>query len=166
MNVQPTSPQVNSLFERYTRPGSPGCALAVMQDGEIVYKQGYGLANVELGVPNLPSTVFNIGSMAKQFTAFAIALLAEEGKLSLDDDLRAHLPEMHDFGQAITLRHLIHHTSGLRGSFPELLALAEWRDTDATTTEDVFRLLKAQRELNFRPATSTCTSTPTMSCWP
>jgi CubicO group peptidase (beta-lactamase class C family) len=151
MNVQPTDPQVDPLFEHYTKPGSPGCAVAVVKEGQIVYKQGYGLANVELGVPNLPSTVFNIGSMAKQFTAFAIALLADEGKLSLDDDLRAHLPEMPDLGETITLRHLIHHTSGLRGSFPELLALAEWRDTDATTTEDVVRLLKAQRALNYRP---------------
>jgi CubicO group peptidase (beta-lactamase class C family) len=151
MNVQPTNPRVDPLFEHYTKPGSPGCAVAVMKDGQIVYKQGYGLTNVELGVPNKPSTVFNIGSMAKQFTAFTIALLADEGKLSLDDDMRAHLPEMPDLGETITLRHLIHHTSGLRGSFPELLALAEWRDTDATTTEDVVRLLKAQRALNCRP---------------
>ena len=151
MNVQPSHDKVDPLFERYTQPGSPGCALAVMRDSEIVYKQGYGLANVELGVPNRPFTVFNIGSMAKQFTAFALALLADEGKLSLADDVRQHLPEMHDFGQMITLRHLIHHTSGLRGTFPELLALAEWRDTDATTTQDVFWLLKTQQELNFAP---------------
>jgi CubicO group peptidase (beta-lactamase class C family) len=151
MNVQPTNAKVDSIFERYTKPGSPGCALAVMKDGEIVYKQGYGLANVEHHVPILPSTVFNIGSMAKQFTAFAIALLEDEGKLSFDDSLHKYLPEMHDFGKTITIRHLIHHTSGLRGSFPELLALAEWRDTDATTTEDVYWLLKAQRELNFHP---------------
>ncbi|MGD9146306.1 MAG: serine hydrolase domain-containing protein [Anaerolineae bacterium] len=151
MNIQPTNDKVDAIFERYTKPGSPGCALAVMVDGRIVYKQGYGLANLEHNVPILPSTVFNIGSMAKQFTAFAIALLKDEGALLYDDDLRQYLPEMHDFGQTITLRHLIHHTSGLRGSFPELLALAEWRDTDATTTEDVYRLLKAQRELNFRP---------------
>jgi len=151
MNVQPTHDQVDKLFERYNQPGSPGCALAVMQDGQIVYKQGYGLANVELEVPIEPSTVFNIGSMAKQFTAFAIALLADEDKLSLDDDVRQHLPEMPDLGETITLRHMIHHTSGLRGSFPELLALAEWRDTDATTTQDVVRLLQAQRALNYRP---------------
>jgi CubicO group peptidase (beta-lactamase class C family) len=150
MNVQPTNDKVDSLFERYTKAG-PGCALAVMQDGAIVYQQGYGLANLEHGVPILPSTVFNVGSMAKQFTAFAIALLEDEGQLSYDDDLRTYLPEMHDFGPIITIRHLIHHTSGLRGSFPELLALAEWRDTDATTTEDVFGLLTAQRELNFHP---------------
>jgi CubicO group peptidase (beta-lactamase class C family) len=151
MNVRPTHDAVDQIFQRYTQPGSPGCALAVMQGGEIVYQQGYGLANLELRVPNLPSTVFNIGSMAKQFTAFGVALLKHEGKLSLGDDLRIHLPDMPDLGETITLRHLIHHTSGLRGSFPELLALAEWRDTDATTTNDVFGLLKAQRGLNFRP---------------
>lgn len=143
--------KVDTIFERYTRPGSPGCALAVIQGGEIVYKRGYGLANLEHNVPILPSTVFNIGSMAKQFTGFAIALLENEGRLSFDDDLRKHLPEMYDLCETITVRHLIHHTSGLRGSFPELLALAEWRDTDATTTEDVYGLLKAQRALNYLP---------------
>jgi CubicO group peptidase (beta-lactamase class C family) len=151
MNVQPTNDQVDKIFERYTKPGSPGCALAVMKDGQIVYKQGYGLADLEHELPIVPSTVFNIGSMAKQFTAFAIVLLQAEGKLSLDDDLRKYLPEMHDFGQTITIRHLIHHSSGLRGTFPELLALAEWRQGDVTTMKDVYWLLKAQRELNFRP---------------
>ena len=151
MNVRPTNDQVDSIFERYTKPGSPGCALAVMKEGKVVYQQGYGLADLEHDVPVLPSTVFNIGSMAKQFTAFAIALLEAEGKLSLDDDIHQHLPEMHGFGHTITLRHLVHHTSGLRCTFPELLALAEWRDTDATTTQDVYWLLRAQRELNFRP---------------
>lgn len=151
MNVQPTLDRVDGIFDRYLRVGSPGCALAVMLDGQIAYRQGYGLANLENGIPILPATVFNIGSMAKQFTAFAIALLEAEGKLAFDDDCRKHLPELPDFGSKITVRHLIHHTSGLRGSFPELLALAGWRDTDTTTSEDVYRLLKAQRELNFDP---------------
>jgi CubicO group peptidase (beta-lactamase class C family) len=151
MNVEPTHPEVDAIFERYNQPGSPGCALAVLKDGVITYKQGYGLADLEHKIPILPSTVFNIGSTAKQFTAFAIALLENEGKLSFDDDLRKHLPEMHDYGSVITLRHLLHHTSGLRGSFPELLALAEWRDADVTTTDDVYRLLLAQRELNYPP---------------
>jgi len=151
MNIQPTNDKVDAIFERYTVPGSPGCALAVIKDGQIVYQQGYGLANLEHNVLILPATAFNIGSMAKQFTAFAIALLEDEGKLSLDDDIRTHLPEMHDFGHPITIRHLLHHTSGLRCTFPELLALAEWRDTDATTTRDVLWLLQAQRELNYAP---------------
>lgn len=150
-NIEPKDPRVDRIFEWADELGSPGCAVAVIKGGEVFYKQGYGLADVELAVPILPSTAFNIGSTAKQFTAFSIALLESEGKLALDDDLRQHLPEMPDLGETITLRHLIHHTSGLRGSFPELLALAEWRDTDATTTDDVFGLLKRQRALNFRP---------------
>jgi len=137
MNIKPANNKIDYIFGRYIKPGSPGCALAVMKDGEIAYQQGYGMANLEHNLPILPSTVFNIGSMSKQFTAFAILLLEAEGKLSLDDDIRKHLPEMYDFGETITIRHLIHHTSGLRCNFPELLALAEWRDTDTTTTQDV-----------------------------
>lgn len=151
MNIQPVNEHVDSIFTRYTTPGSPGCALAVMKNGKIIYQQAYGLANLENNVPITPETVFNIGSMAKQFTAFAILLLEAEGRLSLDDDIRTYLPEIHDFDQPVTLRHLAHHTSGIRCTFPELLALAEWRDTDATTTQDVIWLLKKQRELNFHP---------------
>jgi CubicO group peptidase (beta-lactamase class C family) len=125
--------------------------MAVMKDGEILYKQGYGMAHLELDVPLLPSTVLNIGSMAKQFTAFAVALLEAEGRISLDDDIHKYLPEMHDFGPTITIRHLIHHTSGIRCTFPDLLGLAGWYESDVTTTNDTFRLLKAQRELDFLP---------------
>ena len=143
--------QINDIFNRYNKPGSPGSVVAVGKDQEVFFKQGYGLANIELKSPNQPSTVFNIGSMAKQFTAFALALLEDEGKLSTDDDIRKYLPEMHDFESPITIQHLIHHTSGLRNTFPELLALAEWRDTDTTTTKDTLWLLESQRELNFLP---------------
>ncbi len=87
-----------------------------LQDLEQLVHEGIEL---EHQMPILPSTVFNIGSMAKQFTAFAMALLEDEGKLSFDDSIRKYLPEMHDFGKTITVRHLIHHTSGLRGSFPD-----------------------------------------------
>jgi CubicO group peptidase (beta-lactamase class C family) len=151
MNVLATTGRVDAIFERYSKPRSPGCALAVIKDGEIVYEQGYGLANLELDVPVTPATVFNIGSMSKQFTAFAVALLEADDELAFDDDIRWYLPEMHNFGVSITVRDLIHHTSGLRDTFPELLALAEWRQGDVTTTEDVFWLLQRQRELNFSP---------------
>jgi CubicO group peptidase (beta-lactamase class C family) len=148
MNIQPPNSQIDSIFMRYTKQGSPGCALAVMKDGEVVYQQGYGLANLEHSVPVLPSTVFNIGSMAKQFTAFAIALLEAEGRLSLDDDFRMYLPEMHEFGHTITLRHLIHHTSGLRCTFPELLALAEGA-TPIRPLPGCLLATQGHRELNF-----------------
>ena len=151
MNKQSIKNNVDRIFERYTKSGSPGCVLAVVKDEEVIYKQGYGVANIELNVPNQPSTVFNIGSMSKQFTAFAVALLESKGELSFDDDIRNYLPELHDFGIPVSIQHLIHHTSGFRNTFPELLALAEWRDTDTTTTADVTWLLQAQRELNFIP---------------
>jgi len=143
--------EVDNLFVQYTQPGSPGCAVAVMRDGEIIYRQGYGLANVEHNVPITSATRFNIGSESKQFTAFAILLLANENRLSLDDDMRQHAPELHDFGEVVTIRHLLHHTGGVRCSFPPLLMLAGWREPDVTTSDDVYRLMKAQRGLNFTP---------------
>jgi CubicO group peptidase (beta-lactamase class C family) len=153
MNTKPTNPGVDQIFAQYKEPDSPGCALAVMKDGEILFKQGYGLADLENKLPNLPSTVFSIGSTAKQFTAFTIALLEDQGKLSFEDDIRRYLPEMHEFDSKITIRNLIHHTSGIRCTFPELLGLAEWRESDVVTQEDVFRLLQKQRDLDFPTGT-------------
>jgi CubicO group peptidase (beta-lactamase class C family) len=138
------------LFERFTQPGSPGCALGVFREGALVYGRGYGLANLEYGVPITPSTIFPVASMAKQFTAMAVALLVEAGQLSLDDDIRVHLPAVPDFGDPIAIRHLIHHTSGLR-SDPILLILAGWRLEDVITNDDLFCLVTRQQELNFSP---------------
>jgi CubicO group peptidase (beta-lactamase class C family) len=143
--------QVDKVFEKWDRPDSPGCALAVIQDGRIVYKSGYGMANLDYDVPVTPSTVFNIASVSKQFTAAAIVLLAQRGKLSLDDEVRKYIPKLPDFGTPITIRQLIHHTSGLREQVV-LLGLAGWRiRLDHITEEDVLGLLFRQRELNFRP---------------
>ena len=150
MSRQAANKPVDRLFEHYNRPGSPGCALGVMQGGKLVYKKGYGLANLEYNIPITPATLFPVASMAKQFTAMAVALLANEGALSLDDDIRTHLPEVPDFGTPITIRHLIHHTSGLRGDLMLLLS-SGWRLEDAITNEDVIALVKRQRELNFPP---------------
>jgi CubicO group peptidase (beta-lactamase class C family) len=129
---------------------APGLALAVVQDGRVVFERGWGLASLEYGVPITPSTVFHVASVSKQFTAFAITLLAQQGKLSVDDELRKHLPEIHDFGKPITLRHLLYHTSGLRDQW-DLLVLAGWRLDDVITQEDILTLLRRQRELNFAP---------------
>ncbi|MFC2064253.1 serine hydrolase domain-containing protein [Chloroflexota bacterium] len=143
--------QIEKIFESFSSPKGPGFSAGVLQNGEFIYKGVGGLANIELNVPMTSQSVFNIGSMSKQFTAFAVALLEAEGKLSLDDDIRSHLPNMPDLGHVLTIRNLIHHTSGVRDSFPELLALAGWRDTDATTTTDVLRLLESQQATNFTP---------------
>jgi CubicO group peptidase (beta-lactamase class C family) len=142
--------QVDRLFEKWDKPNTPGAVLAILKDGKIVYSRGYGMANLEESVPNAPSTVFHLGSVSKQFTAFAIHLLVNDGKLSLDDDVRKYLPEAPDYGKSITIRQLLHHTSGLRDQW-NLLALAGWRLSDVITDGDVRRLLTQQKELNFPP---------------
>ncbi|MGY4500439.1 CubicO group peptidase (beta-lactamase class C family) [Bradyrhizobium sp. GM24.11] len=141
---------VDQLFAHWARPDSPGASIAVIQNGKIIYSHGYGAANLEYGVPNTPATVFHLASVSKQFTAFAIYLLAHDGKLSLDDDVRKHVPKLHDFGKLITIRQLLHHTSGVRDQW-NLLALAGWRLDDEITDDDVARLLFQQTELNFAP---------------
>jgi CubicO group peptidase (beta-lactamase class C family) len=142
--------RVDQLFAPWDVPGSPGAALAVARNDEIVYEQGYGLAQLEYDIPITPTTVFHVASVSKQFTAFAVTMLADEGKLSLDDDIRVHLPEIADFGDTITVRHLIHHTSGLRDQWV-LLAMAGWRLDDVITRDQIMRLVRRQRELNFKP---------------
>lgn len=142
--------RVDKLFARWDKPGTPGCSLGVVRDGRLVYERSYGQADVEQDRRIGPDTVFHIASISKQFTAFAVLLLERDGKLSLDDDVRKHLPELHDFGRTITLRHLLLHTSGLRDQW-DLLVLAGWRMSDVITEDDVFRLVCRQRELNFDP---------------
>src|SRR6202008_4775 len=99
--------RVDRLFSVVEKT-APGCAVAVIKDGAVVLKKGYGLANLDHDVPITPSTIFQVGSMAKQFTATAILLLAQEGKLSLDDEVKKNLPEFLDFGERVQLRHLLH----------------------------------------------------------
>ncbi len=108
------------------------------------------MADLEYSVPVTPETIFHVASISKQFTAFAIHLLAAGGKLSLDDDVRKYVPELHDFGKAIILRELLHHTSGLRDQWT-LLNLAGWRSGDIITEDDVLSMAWRQKALNFAP---------------
>ncbi len=142
--------QVDAVFAQWNRPGSPGAALAVVQGGEVVYKRGYGMANLDYDIPITPATVFDIASVSKQFCAYAIAMLAEQGKLSLDDDARQYLPEMPDFGPTITIRHLVHHTSGLR-DWPGTLAMGGWQMEDVISFEQILTMARHQKKLNFEP---------------
>jgi len=144
------SARVDSLFAEWDRPGSPGCALGIVQDGRLAYARGYGYANLDHDIPISPKTVFYIASVSKQFTAASIALLAQQGKLSLDDDVRAYIPELPDYGATITIRHLIHHTSGLR-DYLTLMLLAGMRLEDVHTDEEVLDLVARQTALNFAP---------------
>lgn len=142
--------KVDAIFAPWNKPGSPGAAVIATSRGEVLFKKGYGLANLEYAIPIAPSTVFHVASISKQFTAFAVVLLAQEGKLSLDQDIRKYLLEMPDYGRKITARHLIHHTSGIRDQW-ELLEMAGWRFDDVLTKANILKLLARQRELNFDP---------------
>ena len=142
--------QVDELFTAWDSKDSPGASVAVVKDGAVIYKNGYGMANLEYDIPNSPSTVFHIASISKQFTVFSILLLESQGKLSLEDDIRKYIPEVPKLGPTITLRHLATHTSGMRDQW-NLLALAGWRLDDVITTEHVLKLVSKQKELNFNP---------------
>ena len=142
--------QIDALFQPWDDKTSPGCAVAVSVGGSLDYARGYGMASLEHDLPIAPQTVFPAASVAKQFVAFSVALLAQEGKLSLDDDVRKYVPELPDYGRTITIAHLIHHTSGLREQH-QLLNLAGWRGGDSYDEDDVLRILSRQRGLNFEP---------------
>lgn len=145
------SVQVDQLFTEWDKQASPGCALAVMKDGNIIYSRGYGMADLDHDVKITPKTVFHVASISKQFTAASILMLAREGKLSLEDQANRYVLELPDFGTPITLRHLLHHTSGLRDQW-ELLRLAGWRySLDLITDADVLAVLSRQKALNFQP---------------
>ena len=142
--------KVDRIFAEWNTTSSPGCALAVVKDGRIVYEHGYGMANLELGMAITPQSVFDIGSVSKQITAMAIILLAQDGKLSLDDDMRKYLPEIPDYGSRITIRHLLHHTSGLR-NYDDLFDLEGIPEADLTTDRDAMDLIVRQKGVNFKP---------------
>ena len=122
-----------------------------MKDGRIVHERGYGMADLDHDEKITPTTVFHVGSISKQFTAFAILVLARDGKISLDDPVRKYIPELPDFGVPITLRQLLHHTSGLR-DWEELLTFDGWRIYgDVVTDSDVLAVMSREKELNFPP---------------
>ncbi len=144
--------RVDEVFASLNRPDSPGCAVAVTKDGRVLYERGYGMADLGHEVKITPSTIFSVGSIAKQFTAAAILLLAQEGKLSLDDPVRKYVPELPDFGAPVTLRQMLHLTSGLR-DYEQLLWFDGWRldSPDLLTDGDILRIMSRQKELNFPP---------------
>jgi len=146
----PLSERIDALFESFEGADTPGAAIAVIEDGELVHSRGYGIAQLEYEIEIGPETVFHVASVSKQFTAMAVILLALEGKLSLDDEVRQHLPWVPDFGVPITLQQLIHHTSGLRDQWESLL-IAGWRLDDVITHDHIRAVVERQRELNFAP---------------
>ena len=146
----PANPEVDAVFAEYDVAGSPGCALGIIGDGQLAYARGYGMANLEYGIPITSRSVFRMASVSKQFTAAAIALLAAEGRISLDDDIRKYVPELPDLATPVTIRQLVHHTSGVR-DYLTLFALAGFRDEDFYTDDEVVAMLARQKALNFTP---------------
>lgn len=145
-----TARRIDGVFAAYASPTAPGCAVGVYQNGRIAFEKGYGSANIEYAAPITPRTPFIMGSVSKQFTAAAIALLVEQGRLRLDDDVRRYVPELPDYGKTITIDQLVHHTSGIR-DFWTLVQAADMRNDDGYTVDDVLRLAARQRNLNFAP---------------
>ncbi|UCH92617.1 MAG: beta-lactamase family protein [Candidatus Aminicenantes bacterium] len=142
--------RVDQLFRQWDKRYSPGCAVAVIKKGKIIYKKAYGMADLERSVPLTPESVFDIASNTKQFTAFSVALLAEEGKISLDDNIRQYFPEFPDYGHPITIRHLLYHTSGIR-EYAMLLLLGGRRWINHYPVEDIMDLIIRQEKLNNTP---------------
>ena len=142
--------RVDSVFMAFDKPTSPGCALGVYNAGEIAYTRGYGSANLEHGIPITPRTVFDLGSTSKQFTAMSVTLLEQDGKLSLDDDVRRWIPELPAYPKPVTIRQLVHHTSGLR-DYLTLMWLRGINFDGVTTSSDALSLIVRQRGTNFEP---------------
>src|SRR5580765_3494423 len=141
--------RVDKLFAPWDRKDSPGCAVGISRNGAILYEHGYGMANLELGVPITPETVFNLASITKAFTAMSTLLAAEQGKLSLDDEVQKYIPDWQDREDQIKVRHLLTHTSGIRDAF----ALLGWAPANQTAdvNESIVRILSRQRGLNSKP---------------
>ncbi len=147
----PSLPQrVDALFAEWNRPDSPGCAVGVIREGRLVHAAGYGRANLDHEIPITPTTVFDIGSTSKQFTAVAILLLEQDGLLSIDDPARKYLAELPEYQRPLTIRHLLNHTSGIR-DYLVLMELKGLESHDVYELNDVVEIVTRQQRLNFAP---------------
>jgi len=149
INIHQIETKIDSLLSQYN-DNEPGVAIGLVKNNQLVYEKYFGLANLDYEIPIHKETSFHVASVSKQFTAFAILLLEDEGKLSLDDDIRTYLPEMHQFEPKITIAHLLNHTSGLKDKY-NLLRLSGWTLDDVITNEQVLELIFNQKTLNFKP---------------
>src|SRR5687767_6456916 len=144
--------KVDQIFKAWTDT-TPGCAVGVSANGRSVLEKGYGMADLEHDAKNTGDTIFEVGSVSKQFTAAAVLLLARDGKLSLDDKVRKYIPEMPDVAADVTIRQMLNHTAGLR-DWGGLSAIAGWpRTTRVHTHAHVLDLVSRQQMLNFEPGT-------------
>ena len=140
--AQDKTREVDEIFG-WATPNSPGCVVGVSQHGQVLVNRAYGMADLERGVALTPKTVFDVGSVTKQFVAASILLLVDEGRMSLSDDVRKYVPELPDYGHKVTIDHLLTHTSGIRDWV--------WLSQVTGGKEDVLTLILRQRGLNFAP---------------
>ena len=143
--------RADSVFERFDRTDSPGCALGVYQDGKVLYARGYGMASLEHGVALSPRSVLDVGSISKQFTAMAMLMLQKEGKLSLDDPIRKYIPELPAYADRITLRRALSQTSGLRDLY---IMMGQTGRSFEGDTVDALRVITRSAEPNYEPGAS------------
>lgn len=147
---QDTAGMIEKMFERI-KPNMPGCQLAISRNGQVIFSKAWGMADMEHNVPLTTESIIEAGSVSKQFTAAAILLLEQQGKLSLNDDVRKHLPEMPDYGTPITLRHMMQHTSGLK-DWGAVAGIAGWpRSTKTYNNDDALYIVTKQKTLNHVP---------------
>lgn len=145
-----TEERVDQILDPIVSPDHPGCTIAAFKNGEPVFVKGYGMANLDHDIANTPQTVFRIASVSKHVTAVCMLLLEDEGLVDLDTDIRTYLPELHDHGHQITIRHLLHHTSGLR-EYSSLMVMCDIAESDNWEKEEALRLICRQRGLDFVP---------------
>ena len=141
---------VDNIFTEWNKPDVPGCALGIIKNGELIYAKGYGIGDLEHDIDLMPSSVFYLGSVSKQFVTFSILLLEEEGKLNLDDKIQEFLPDFPVYESPLTIRHFIHHTSGVR-DYLTLMYLMGRNYLDHIEDDEVYELIKRQSSLNFSP---------------
>jgi len=148
-----TLQQIDVLFSKWGNTTGPGVAIAIERDQAIIYNKAFGLADLEHGVPNTTETIFESGSVAKQFTAMSILLLVADGKISLTDDIRKYVPEIPKYSTPITIQHLLNHTSGLK-DWGSVGALSGWpRTTKVYTLELALQIMSKQKSTNYAPGT-------------
>ena len=144
------APSPDALFEKWNSTRSPGCAVGVLQDGKVLVEKGYGMASLEYQLPITARSRFYLGSTSKEFTALTVLQLAEQGRLSLDDSIRRHFRQLPAYTEAVKVRHLLEHTSGIRDYIGLWTINGAGDDTPLNETQ-VFRLLERQSGLNFAP---------------
>ena len=150
VNETEAAEKVDSFLAQWDKNDMPGCSVGAVKDGKLVYKRAFGMANLEYDVPNRTSTLFNLASVSKPFTAMSIALLAQQGKLSLDDDIRKYVPELPKYDETITIRHLIHHTSGIR-EYQALVLFGGLGTDNVYSDKTILNILARQKNISFKP---------------